>query len=93
MHSHCSDLPYIQFMKKARILLVVITLFGFVGAAVAYFTPKVYYQPTLDGGMCTVATTPYYSILPDIGNNASKGKRVSLATTPGPCKSFIIIGE
>lgn len=80
-------------MKKARTLLVMIMFFGFVGGAVAYYLPTVYYAPTLEGGMCTVATTPYYSVLPDVGNNAAKGKRVSLARKPGGCGSFIIVGE
>ena len=93
MHFHCRGLAYIQVMKKARILLVLIALFGLAGGALAYFTPKVYYQPTIEGGVCTVAITPYYSVLPDIGNNAAKGKRVALATKPGPCGSFIVVGE
>jgi hypothetical protein len=93
MHFHCRELPYIHVMKKAHILLALIALFGLAGGALAYFTPKVYYQPTVEGGMCTVATTPYYSVVPDIGNNAAKGKRVALATKPGACGVFIIVGE
>jgi hypothetical protein len=79
-------------MKKARIILVIVALAGIAGGSLAY-RPTIFYKPAYVGGVCTVAFTPYYSIIPDTGNAALLGKTVELATNPGPCKNFVILGE
>lgn len=77
-------------MKKARIILVMVALAGMTGGALAYFTPTVYYKPAYVGGECTVAFTPYYSVVTD---TRIAGKEVLMAKEPGKCETYIIIGE
>jgi hypothetical protein len=75
-------------MKKARIILVVVALAGVAGGL-----PTIFYKPAYVGGVCTVPFTPYYSVVPDTGNAAMLGKRVALAKEPGPCGTFVIVGQ
>lgn len=77
-------------MKRARVILVIVFLAGVAGGALAYFTPTVYYKPAYEGGECTVAFTPYYSVVTD---RKVAGKEVLLAKEAGKCEVYVVVGE
>lgn len=77
-------------MKRARVILVIVALVGVAGGVLACFTPTVYYKPAYVGGECTVAFTPYYSVVTD---RKVPGREVQMAKLPGKCEAYIIVGE
>jgi len=72
-------------MSKAKILLVVMGVAG-----VAAGLPTYYYMPAYEGGMCTVRTMLYRSVVAD---TTMPGRKVLLAKEPGACQTYVIIGE
>jgi hypothetical protein len=77
-------------MKRARVILVVVALAGVAGGFLAYVMPTVYYKPAYVGGECTVAFTPYYSVVTD---RKMPGREVLLAKEPGRCEVYVVVGE